>query len=318
MRKFTSAARLLAVLATLAATGPVLAQTPPADPGQDVATPLADIVVEGRDLGEATRDFVGEVAAPVRNRGLARWRGGVCVGAISLQAEAAQYIVDRVSTVAQDLGLRAGDPGCTPNVLIIGAEDGRTMARALVESRPRAFDTNVSGANRSDRALDAFQSSDQLIRWWHVSLPVDSETGDAAVRIPGQCTGACSAVTDFAPNISVFAASRLNTQIRDDLRQVIIVLDIDAVERAGFDQISDYIAMVALAQIDPEAQTAGFDTILNLFDPEVVTDRFLTPWDTAYLRGLYTADQTESNARRNARAVADAMAGERLKVPEEN
>ncbi len=305
-----------ALLAGLGAAGPSWAQTPPSEPGQDVATPLADIVVERRSLDDATRDFVGEIAAPVRNRGLARWHRGVCVGALSLQAEAAQYLVDRVSTVAEDLGLNPGDPGCEPNVIIIGTDDGQAMARSLVDFRRRAFDTNISGANLSDRALEAFQNSDRLIRWWHVSLPVDSETGDPAVRIPGQCKGACDSVFDYAPTISVFAASRLRSQIRDDLSRVIVVVDIDALEAASFEQIADYVAMVALAQIDPEAETAGFNTILNLFDPTVATDRLLTDWDTAYLQGLYAAEQSQIGSRRNAGAVASAMADQRLETPE--
>jgi hypothetical protein len=308
----------LALAATWSLATAAAAQTAPSVPGQDQATDLADIVVEGRDLGEATRDFVGEIAAPVRGRGLARWQGRVCVGVISLEGEAAQYIVDRVSTVAEDLGLRPGDAGCTPNVVVIATDDGQTMARALVQSRPREFDTNVSGANRSDAALEDFQNSDRLIRWWHVSLPVDSETGDPAVRIPGQAGGDGSSTMDYAPSISVFSASRLNSQIRDELRQVIVVLDIDALDQASFEQISDYIAMVALAQVDPEAETGQFNTILNIFDPTVAADRFLTSWDTAYLRGLYGAEQNEIGTRRNAGAVAAAMAGERLTMPEAN
>ncbi len=280
------------------------------------ADALPDVVVQGRSLDEATRDFVGQVAAPPRGRGLALWRGRVCVGAVGFQRDAGQYLVDRVSTVAEDLGVEIGDPGCTPNVVIAGAEDGQAMAQELVSRERRAFDTNISGANRSDGALQDFIGSSRPIRWWHVSLPVDSETGAAAVRIPGQCTGSCSSVYDFAPSINVNAASRLNSQIRDDLQKVIIVVDVDALGDASFTQIADYVSMIALAQVDPEADTRGFNTILNLFQADVATDEYLTDWDLAYLRGVYSADQTENNARRNARAVADSMADARLETPD--
>jgi hypothetical protein len=277
-----------------------------------------DVIVEGRRLDEATRDFVGQVAAPPRGRGLALWRGRLCVGTVGLQADAGQYLVDRVSTVAADLGVDIGRPGCTPNVVIAGAEDGQAMAQQLVERERRTFDTNVSGANRSDRALDDFVQSNRPIRWWHVSLPVDSETGTPAVRIPGECKNDCKDVEDYAPIIMVNAASRLNSQIRDDLMKVIIVLDVDALTNASFTQVADYVSMIALAQVDPQADTRQFNTILNLFQPAVATEEYLTDWDLAYLRGLYTADQTETDARRNARAVADAMADARLEVPEVN
>lgn len=299
----------LALMAALASLQAAPQQT--SDPDA-----LPDVVVQGRSLEDATRDFVGQVAAPPRGRGLALWRGRVCVGAVGFQAEAGQYLVDRVSTVAEDLGVDIGQPGCTPNVVIAGAEDGQAMARELVSRERRAFDTNISGANRPDGALEDFIGSTRPIRWWHVSLPVDSETGAAAVRIPGQCTGSCDSIYDYAPTISVNAASRLNSQIRDDLQKVIIVLDVDALGEASFTQVADYVAMVALAQVDPQADTRGFNTILNLFQPAVATDEYLTDWDLAYLRGLYSADQTENNARRNASAVADAMADARLEVSE--
>ncbi len=134
---------------------------------QETADPdaLPDVVVEGRRLDEATRDFVGQVAAPPRGRGLALWRGRLCVGAVGFQREAGQYLVDRVSTVAEDLGVDIGDPGCTPNVIIAGAEDGQAMARELVGRERRAFDTNISGANRPDGALEDFIGSTRPIRW---------------------------------------------------------------------------------------------------------------------------------------------------------
>jgi hypothetical protein len=87
----------------------------PADPVVD----LGDIVVDGRRIEDLTQAFVREVAAPARNRGLARWRDGVCIGVVNLKPDTAQYIIDRVSTVAADLGLSPGLPDCTLNVMVI-------------------------------------------------------------------------------------------------------------------------------------------------------------------------------------------------------
>jgi len=81
---------------------------------EDQAVRLEDIQVSGRRLDALIENFVSEVAAPNRGRGIARWDRSVCVGAVNLRREAAQYLVDRVSTVAEDLGLNTGDPGCTP------------------------------------------------------------------------------------------------------------------------------------------------------------------------------------------------------------
>jgi hypothetical protein len=47
---------------------------------------------------------------------------------------------------------------------------------------------------------------------------------------------------------------------------------------------------VALAQIDPKADLADFDSILNLFiNPAAYSG--LTDWDRSYLQALYRYDQ---------------------------
>ena len=51
-----------------------------------------------------------------------------------------------------------------------------------------------------------------------------------------------------------------------------------------------------IAQIDPQADTSPYASILNLFDaPE--TTMGLTSWDNAYLKGLYKAQRTRQNTR---------------------
>lgn len=106
---------MIAAILALALSASAPSSQPPqpaqASP-QDQAVRLEDIQVSGRRLDDLIQSFVGEVAAPNRGRGIARWDRSVCVGAFNLRREAAQYLVDRVSTVAEDLGLNPGDPGC--------------------------------------------------------------------------------------------------------------------------------------------------------------------------------------------------------------
>ena len=52
-------------------------------------------------------------------------------------------------------------------------------------------------------------------------------------------------------------------------------------------------AGAALAQIDPEADTSRYVSILNLFAAPEATET-LTDWDTAYLKGLYDAERVRS------------------------
>jgi len=299
----------------IVALAAVLAQAVHSPSPQDPTVPTAqldEVLVDGRRNPDATREFVRSVAAPVGDRALARWRDPICVGVANLPAEAAQQMADRVSDWAHSLGLSIGAPGCRPNIIVAVSDDGDAMARDMVRSRRREFRTGVSGTDQGGAALRAFQNSGRLIRWWHVSLPVDDETGNPVRRLPGQAPVEWAGrrldrLTDFGVNSLLTSPSRLSTQIRDDLQQAIIVVDIDALDQATFAQLTDYVALVALAQIDAEAETGGFNTILNLFDPTAPAAEVLTDWDVAFLRGLYRAEYGRTNPNADASAVADAM-----------
>lgn len=244
---------------------------------QEPTVALEDVVVEGRRLEELTREFVDQVSAPPRNRGLARWRSGICVGVVNIRTEVAQPLADRISRVAMDYGLRPGDPGCRPNILVTFADDGAALSNAMVERRRQIFRVGVGGLDRGNVALRDFRESDRPVRWWHVSVPTNANTGEAGIRLPG----------GDAPLVMGEGLVNQGRWIRDDLNKVIIVVDINRIEGAMLPQLADYLAMVALAQVDPDGDTSRFSTILNLFEnPE--DSPGLSDWDRAYLDALYS------------------------------
>ncbi|MBP8072160.1 MAG: hypothetical protein KAY20_01210, partial [Brevundimonas sp.] len=163
-----------------------------------------------------------------------------------------------------------------------------------------------------------FIREERPVRWWHVSLPVDSETGLPVVRPPGFVSGSgtggggrdATSAQEYAPNTAIFAASRLNSQYVDHMKRVFIIVDVDQLNGASIEQLGDYVAMVAMAQIDPDADTARFDTILNLFDGPATAPTGLTGWDRAYLEGLYDlgSETHRINQRAQVQAVASAIA----------
>lgn len=293
----------MSIIAALAALA--LMQAPPqtlhAPAPQEPAVALEDVIVEARRLEELTREFVSEVAAPPRNRGLARWRGGVCVGVVNIRPEVAQALADHISRIAMEYGLRPGDPGCRPNILITFADDAQALSQAMVESRRRTFRVGVGGLDRGNVALRDFHQSDRPVRWWHVSIPTNAETGTPGIRLPGE----------EAPRVRGEGLVNQGRWIRDDLNKVIIVVDINRIDRAMLPQLSDYLALVALAQVDPDGDTSRFSTILNLFD-DAEGSPGLTGWDRAYLEALYggpserirNSDQTRELLRNIRRASA--------------
>ncbi|MGZ9113614.1 MAG: hypothetical protein ACXW3K_03245, partial [Brevundimonas sp.] len=283
------------------------------------ATPLEDVEVAAEARADMARTFVGRVVAPARGRGLGRWLK-VCPGIANLDRAVAQPIVDRLGERAGELGIEVEGPGCEANIIVVFTSDAGSLTRALVESDPRVFRGQGGGIDRGGAALRAFLASERPVRWWSLSVPIDSETGRRAVRVPGDRvggpTGSRLAATlgcrpPFADCVGVGApiirsaggASRLNNQIVDQLYKSIVIVDIDAVSGLNAAQLGDYLAMVSLAQVDPEADTGAFDTVLNLFEnPAGVPG--LTEWDQTYLSALYGSQ----SRRRSAGAQADAVA----------
>lgn len=282
---------------------------------QDQPTRVEDVVVEGRRVDDIVARFVEEAAAPSHDRGLARWRGTVCVGVVNLAPEVAQGIVDRITDVMTPLGLEPGQPGCRAEVVIIFAADGQALAAELAEDHRRAFRSGIAGLDRGNQALDAFVASDRPIRWWHVSMPVDSETGSRATRLSGDTDMLGNPVS---PEIRTMA-SRLTSQIRDDLIKTLVIVDIDEIGALSGLQLADYLAFVSLAQIDLAGSYSGYDSVLAVFDDPSAAPDGLTDWDLSYLFSLYEAlDRPQGRRNPGAAttgAVADEMTRRRLSAP---
>ena len=303
-------------LAVLGALLLVAGQSPVQDP-QTPAAQLEDVEVIARANADRARTFVNRVAAPARGRGLGRWRK-VCPGVANLDRAVAQPIVDQIAIRAIELGIEVEGQGCEPNIIVVFTTDATSLTRALVEAEPRVFRGQGGGIDRGGAALRAFRDTDRPVRWWLLNVPIDSETGRRAVRVPGDRAGgpvgrrlaealgynAADCVGAGAPIIqSAGGASRLNSQIVDQIYKAIVIVDVDAVAGLNAVQLGDYLAMVSLSQVDPAAETGAFDTVLNLFDDPVgVTG--LRAWDEAYLQALYGSP----SRRRGAAAQADAVA----------
>jgi len=264
------------------------------------ATPsqLEDVIVEGRKLRETVDRFVDDVVALPVGRGPARWNRRVCVGVVNLRRDAAQALADQVSSVAGRVGLEIGEPGCNPNILVIASDDGPALARALVTEKPLAFRPQYSGAARSSEALELFQTTPAAVRWWHVSMPVVRDTGEPGVRMPGF----------GAPMIP--GEGRLRSPLRNDLQRVFVILDMDDATGLTVEQLGDYVAMVALAQVDPEAETSSYDTVLNLFKA-TTPGLALTDWDVSYLTALYGSELNQRSANAQGGEISSLMLRDR-------
>ena len=65
---------------------------------------VEDVVVSSRRLQDEAEAFVAELAAPPPKRGLARWRGPICIGVANLSESVARPLIDHIATVASAIG----------------------------------------------------------------------------------------------------------------------------------------------------------------------------------------------------------------------
>jgi hypothetical protein len=315
----------MAVVTVVTLAGaPVLAQAPESGPAPSAqagaAEPVDEVIVRGRRMSEieydalrlVVKDFIDRVAAPAPGRGFARWHRGVCVGVDNLVADAAQYVVDRISRLALDLGIEPGEPGCQPDVLVIFSTDIRRLTTYMVEERPLVFrpEGGQGGVQLGLDALKEFTECAREVCWWHVSLPVEVRGGTPAItsrQTPGRGTGGTGfGVGGTAPVVAVDGPSRVRSGIRDDLQSVIVVVDATKLKGTTWQQIGDYLAVVALAQIDPQADLSAYDSILNLFSNPAAYSG-LTDWDRSYMYALYRFNQ-ERMPQYQEQGLIDQMA----------
>lgn len=104
-----------------------------------------------------------------------------------------------------------------------------------------------------------------------------------------QAKGLCGSM-HCPPQVAVAGPSRIHSGTRDDLQYVIIIVDTTQLNGTTWQQLADYLAVVSLAQIDPNTNPGGFDSILNLFaNPGAYSG--LTDWDRSFVHALYAFDQ---------------------------
>jgi hypothetical protein len=287
-----SAALVFALLLTLPQAAP--------QPPQSATAELDAIIVEGRRIEEAARAYIEEVGEPPRGTRLARWNRPVCISISNMQPRFAQFVIDRIAANALDAGADVGEPGCKPNVIILATTDGPALAEKLVKEVGLGFRPAINHTNLSRDALADFQNSDAPVRWWNVTMPVTADTGEVAITLKG----------DEPRQVTVRDGSRIRSNIRYDMAWTIVIIDMSKTGGVPFGTLADYVSMVSLAQIDPDADLSGQSTVMNLFRSPAEIDG-LSQWDKDYLAALYAAPSDRANGDRQEAAVAHSLIQQR-------
>jgi hypothetical protein len=157
-----------------------------------------------------------------------------------------------------------------------------------MESRNRAFTFGFDisdGTPTPANVVDAFIATSHAVRVWYNSVLKTLEG-----LPPSSCNG-------FPCNPHARGSLVLLSLVRT-LSTVFVVIDQARLQGVSHGQLADYIGMVSLTRLKPEARLGDAQSILKLFDgaPQAAPAG-LTDWDQAFLKSLYAIEQ-ESRLQR--------------------
>ena len=246
-----------------------------------------EVTARREALRKAVDSFVSTVTRADRAN-MARWRDPICplvAGAVAAQAD---FVKSRLEEVANSVRARVNqDAKCKANLLLFFTTESDELVERVRGRSPGIF----SGASRNE--IDEFLKSARPVRVWHSSLLQNADGTDV-----GRSSSTATEVR--------LKDSRITSSVIEEVGSAIVVVDTGRTGNATLGQLADYIAMVTLAQVDPDAEVADSPTILKLFtEPRPKTfPTQLTDWDYAFLKAVYGMSDS---VVREKRAIAARM-----------
>lgn len=265
--------------------------------------------------------FARTFAAPAQLTGkIARWESGVCVFIAGQRPELADMAADRVKDLAASVGAPVNStPGCAANVEVIFT----TTPQALLDD-VRAHSPDYLGYVEGAAQREKVATMTRPVQAWYMTETIDLD-GHKQMDVARR-NGAGASMANFTafampgslglnrePIIlpdATFArvtGNHITDGLRSALYHVLIVADTNKLAGRDFNPVADYIAMLALTQLNSLDACQELPSIVNLLAPGCdQTVEGVTANDLAYLRGLYKMDAGK-NLVSQRNEIADRM-----------
>jgi hypothetical protein len=277
-----STARLAPAL-LLAALQASAAAAPP-----EPSRPLDQVTVEAhrQALEARVTTYVQTLAHVDREESLKRWKEPMCPLVAGLAQAQGEFMLARISDIARRAAVPLGDEHCRPNFYIVATADPEELLKAWKQRDRKLYGGAMPGQ------VKRFLDQDRPVRvWYNASFaaggggPLDPQAPEVGI--------------DFVPTNHQAKATRLQFNDIMVFGSVIVVINLRRVQGLKYGQLTDYVAMVGLAQPDTDADLGGAPSILQLFgvQPPQPLPAGLSDWDVQFLRALYTTEQTSFTQR---------------------
>jgi hypothetical protein len=311
----------IGLVAFEAADGLAAAEQPPAAPAAESADHRPEVVITGHDLERKVTTFVNQVTDVQLgdpNHGLARWMDPVCPLVSGLPQEQGEYILGRVTDIAQAAGVPLAGRHCHANLFILLSNHPQPFLRDMEKRHPAEV---FGGAEPS--VVEDFIATPRPVRTWYntvektsdglpmlaMSFPGVSQSKVIAVQGGTVSTAVRPAMSDSQTTNAWSEASHLTLNVVRAFNKVFVIIDPTRFKGVSLGQLADYAAMTGLAQVKADARVGDAPTILTLFDKAPgAASPGLTDWDRAFLKSVYKTEQ-RSILQRNeiARDMVSSM-----------
>ena len=300
------------ILLVLLALGPCICGAPAAGQGASTpgAAPTENVTVTGiKDVRKAVSDFVGAMTVPTRVAGkMARWRDRICPLTAGVRPTAVKFITQHVRDVAAQVGAPVNDkPDCKPNIEIVFTTTPQALLDTIFIKYPELLGYHDNSAQATKMATVTWP----VQSWYstatkdlHGQPTVDGvKTGGVTMTLQlpeggygGPSGGSLPMFEMNMPGarvVNVTGSRMLGDGTSSEFNHVVIVVEPAKLLEVELGTLSDYIAMLALAQMQPPEKCQELPTLMNLLLAGCnAPPKALTSVDFAYLRALYKVTAT--------------------------
>ena len=244
---------------------------------------------EREALRRQVNRFVAAVIAHGGNESLVRWNEPVCPLVAGLPRNFGEFILARISAAARDARAPLAGSSCQANLFVIATEHPEEVLKKWLARDPQIETRHGIEPVRS------LLGSARPVRVWYNIVPscgVGASNGSvAAAELNSTIMAASNPGGTLGPS---YCQNGIDTHLSyGDVRSIysaVIIVDTHRLTQVTIAQLADYLSLVGLASVRPDAPAQGTPTILRLFRDQH-SPPGLTPWDQALLYSLYNTNQ---------------------------